>query len=76
VGPTPEEAARKHGVRAARVAPQPGIGPLLHRIGDMVESGLVKPVVQKVFPLEQVREAHTLSEQGHGRGRIVLHVGA
>jgi NADPH:quinone reductase-like Zn-dependent oxidoreductase len=74
VGPAPEEAAREHGVRTARIAPQPGIGPLLHRIGDMVESGIVKPHLQRVFPLDEVREAHTLCEQGHGRGRIVLHV--
>ncbi len=29
---------------------------------------------RKVFKLEEAAQAHTLSETGHGRGRIVLHV--
>jgi hypothetical protein len=31
-------------------------------------------VLREVFPLQQVRQAHELSQTGHGRGRIVLHI--
>ncbi len=30
--------------------------------------------MKNVFPLAQVSQAHELGQQGHGRGRIVLHI--
>ncbi|HJT57317.1 MAG TPA: zinc-binding dehydrogenase [Ktedonobacteraceae bacterium] len=30
--------------------------------------------LRRVFPLHEVRQAHELSQTGHGRGRIVLHI--
>jgi NADPH:quinone reductase-like Zn-dependent oxidoreductase len=47
---------------------------LLQQIASLIEAGTIRPVAGRVFPLEEVRQAHALSETGHGRGRIVLHV--
>jgi len=55
----------------AFVKPRGG-GPRQDRRAD--RSGKVRPVIEKVFPLEQVGEAHRLSEAGHVRGKIVLKV--
>lgn len=44
----------------------------LKKLKDMVESGALKATVEKVFPLEQVRQAHTISEAGRVVGKIVL----
>lgn len=41
---------------------------------EMVESGKVVPVVEKVYSLDQIREAHTRSETGRVVGKIVLKV--
>ncbi len=41
-------------------------------LGGLAEKGLLKPTIARTFPLEQAREAHDLSEQGHVRGKIVL----
>lgn len=41
---------------------------------EMVESGKVAPVVEKVYSLDQIREAHTRSETGRVVGKIVLKV--
>ncbi len=41
---------------------------------EMVECGKVVPVVEKVYSLDQVREAHTRSETGRVVGKIVLKV--
>ena len=49
-------------------------GPTLEKITDLVESGAIKPVVDSVFPLEKVSEAHARSESGHARGKIVVGV--
>jgi NADPH:quinone reductase-like Zn-dependent oxidoreductase len=45
---------------------------VLWQISELLESKQVKPVVGTVFPLAQVRQAHELSQTGHGRGRIIL----
>ncbi len=45
---------------------------ILGQITELLESKQVKPVVGTVFPLAQVRQAHELSQTGHGRGRIIL----
>jgi NADPH:quinone reductase-like Zn-dependent oxidoreductase len=41
-------------------------------LGCLAEKGKLKPEIARIFPLEQAREAHDLSEQGHVRGKIVL----
>ena len=46
----------------------------LKDIAQLIEEGKIKPAVYKVFPLSEARQAHELSQTGHGRGRIVLHI--
>jgi NADPH:quinone reductase-like Zn-dependent oxidoreductase len=75
--PPAEEMAAQHGVRTVstvldqRVPPRISTEPL-QEISGLIESGLLLPQVGKVFPLEEAAQA--LSEAGHGRGRIVLHI--
>lgn len=69
-----EEAARQHGVRTSGVQAPPDISGILRQLGDLIQSGAVKTEVGTVFPLDQAAQAHALSETGHGRGRIVLHI--
>lgn len=51
-------------------------GAQLAQIGAMVEAGKVKPVIDKVFPLAQVKEALLYSQTGRARGKIVIEVRA
>ena len=46
----------------------------LEKINTLIESGKLRPVIEKVFPLEQIAEAHRLSEAGHVRGKLVVRV--
>lgn len=46
----------------------------LEKISALIEAGKIRPVIEKVFPLEQIAEAHRVSEQGHVRGKLVLSV--
>lgn len=41
---------------------------------ELVENGKLVPVVEKVYPLDRVREAHTRSETGRVVGKLVLKV--
>lgn len=45
---------------------------LKERIWPLLESGRIKPVVYKTFPLEQAAEAHVLMESSTHIGKIVL----
>jgi NADPH:quinone reductase-like Zn-dependent oxidoreductase len=69
-----EETARTRGVRVARVGPAAEASPILRQVGVLIESGQIKPYVGRVLPLAEAAQAHALSETGHGRGHIVLHV--
>jgi len=44
----------------------------LETIVEMVESGLVSPVVDTVYPLEQAADAVRHVQQGHARGKVVV----
>jgi NADPH:quinone reductase-like Zn-dependent oxidoreductase len=46
----------------------------LEKIGGLVEAGKLAPVIDRVFPLNQIADAHRLSETGHARGKIVIKI--
>jgi NADPH:quinone reductase-like Zn-dependent oxidoreductase len=39
---------------------------------DLMEAGKVTPVIDKTYPLSQVREAMKYLEAGHARGKVIL----
>jgi NADPH:quinone reductase-like Zn-dependent oxidoreductase len=49
-------------------------GENLKQISELIEAKQLKPVTGAVFKLADARQAHELSQTGHGRGRIILHV--
>jgi len=44
----------------------------LRDIGALIEAGQFSLPVAQTFPLEQIAEAHRLSETGHVRGKLIL----
>ena len=46
----------------------------LATMADFMQSGKVKPVIDRTYPLGQIREAMTYLEQGHARGKVILTV--
>lgn len=49
-------------------------GEALERIRSYLEAGRIRPVVDRVFPLEQAAKAHKYCETGHPQGKVVLAV--
>ncbi len=66
-------AARNHKVRYEYFFVRAD-GEQLNEITRLVQSGAIKPVVDKVFPLEQVRDAFAYSESGRATGKVVIKV--
>ena len=71
--PPSQEDAAKYGVRAAFLGAQPSSG-LLKELADLLDRGQIKPHVDKVFPLEQARQAQELKRNSHIQGKIVLKI--
>jgi NADPH:quinone reductase-like Zn-dependent oxidoreductase len=73
VQPPSAEKAKELGVRAAFVASHPN-GAQLAKIAELIDSGDLKPIVNRILPLPEARRAHELSQSGHTHGKIVLRV--
>jgi NADPH:quinone reductase-like Zn-dependent oxidoreductase len=41
---------------------------------ELVETGVLKPVIGSTFPLQRIRDAHALVDTGHKRGAVVVTV--
>ena len=73
VEPPSADKAKALGVRAAFVASHPN-GAELAEIAEVIDSGNLKPIVNRILPLSEARRAHELSQTGHTYGKIVLRV--
>jgi NADPH:quinone reductase-like Zn-dependent oxidoreductase len=65
--------AKKCGVAYSFLFVHPD-GRQLAEIGELLKSGCIRPVIDKVFPFEQAKEALAYLEQGRARGKVVVKV--
>lgn len=47
-------------------------GDQLREIASLIDSGIIKPVMDRVFPFESTQEALAYVEKGHAKGKVVV----
>ncbi len=49
-------------------------GNQLNEITSLIDSGVIRPVMDKVFPFEATNEAMAYVEKGRAKGKVVIKV--
>lgn len=63
--------ARQRGIRYSFVFMRAS-GDQLREIGTLIESGVIKPVVDRVFPIDSTADALAYVETGRAKGKVVV----
>jgi len=63
--------ARKRGIEYSFLFAHPD-GRQLAEIGELLNAGRIHPVIDKVFPFDQAKEALAYLEKGRARGKVVV----
>jgi len=50
-------------------------GEQLRKISSLIDSGIIRPVVDRVFPFDSTKEAMAYVETGRAKGKVVVKVG-
>ncbi len=73
IGRKVRKQAKQLGVDYSFLFMQPN-GKQLSEIGSLIENGVIHPVIDKVFPFEQMNEAMAYIESGRAKGKVVVKV--
>ena len=73
VGISDADTIKAKGLRSAAFMAESRPNELI-QIAELIDAGVVIPVISRIFPLQDAAEAHRLGEKGHTRGKIVLQV--
>ena len=65
--------AKRHHVSYSFLFIRPS-GEQLREIGSLIDSGVIRPVVDRVFPFESTKEALAYVEQGRTKGKVIVKV--
>jgi NADPH:quinone reductase-like Zn-dependent oxidoreductase len=65
--------AKKRGAEYSFLFVHPD-GGLLAEIGELLKVGRIRPVIDKIFPFEQAKEALAYLGRGRARGKVVVKV--
>ena len=65
--------AKRHRVSYSFLFMKPS-GDQLREIGSLIDAGVIRPVVDRVFPFESTKEALAYVEKGRAKGKVIVKV--
>ena len=65
--------AKRHHVTYSFLFMRPS-GDQLREIGSLIDAGVIRPVVDRVFPFESTKEALAYVERGRAKGKVIVKV--
>jgi alcohol dehydrogenase len=65
--------ARRARVRYSFLFMRPS-GEQLREIGSLIDSGIIRPVIDRIFPFESTKDALAHVESGRAKGKVVIKV--
>lgn len=75
VQPPSEQEAKKYHITATMLVTEPSSG-TLHKLGDLIDSGQIKPFIGKVYPLSEVADAWREKSAQNIEGKIAFKIAA
>lgn len=72
-GQPDEQWVRERNIQVASFSAQVS-SEILETFARLIKEGHLKVVIEATYPLRDAGQAHTHSQSGHGRGRVVLRV--
>jgi NADPH:quinone reductase-like Zn-dependent oxidoreductase len=67
------KSAKRHGISYSFLFMRPS-GDQLREIGALIDSGIIRPVVDRIFAFESTKEALAYVETGRAKGKVVIKV--
>jgi alcohol dehydrogenase len=65
--------AKRHGVSYSFLFMRAS-GDQLRQIGSLIETGAIRPVLDRIFPFESTKEAMAYVEKGRAKGKVVVKI--
>ncbi|KEP69423.1 zinc-binding dehydrogenase [Thioclava dalianensis] len=72
-GQDTDNLAAKHGVRFEWFLMEPD-GAMLTEIAKLMEDGIIRPIIDRVYPMGETTEAYAALKDGHAVGKIVISI--